>query len=216
MSSICLHHLRDFQCIGEIYGEVREHLKPGGVFLNLDLVNAPTPDLERVRESLEGIVADGHRAGDVISRIRQLATRSDPQKVPVEVNDVIRDVVPLIDSEVRGHDVDLRLDLTPAPALVAADRVQLQQVVINLALNGIEAMSTSNGRPRELVIPVSDMTCEGCEATLRDKLVNLEGVIEVAPSHEDKQVRVVVDGWSGPKRDVVEQTIRRAGYTVAE
>jgi tRNA (cmo5U34)-methyltransferase len=46
VSSICLHHLRDFQCIGEIYGEVREHLKPGGVFLNLDLVNAPTPDLE--------------------------------------------------------------------------------------------------------------------------------------------------------------------------
>jgi copper chaperone CopZ len=71
-------------------------------------------------------------------------------------------------------------------------------------------------RPRELLIPVSDMTCEGCESSLRDKLTDLEGVIEVAPSRHDKEVRVIVNGWSGPKRDTIEQTIRRAGYTVAE
>src|SRR5262249_36255776 len=112
----------------------------------------PKPNLERAREALEAIVAEGHRASDVIQHIRQLATRSGPQRMPVDVNDVIRRVVPLIDSKVRSQDVELRLDLTPAPAPVAADRVQLQQVVINLALNGIEAMSTAHGRPRELVI----------------------------------------------------------------
>jgi copper chaperone CopZ len=71
-------------------------------------------------------------------------------------------------------------------------------------------------RPRELVIPVSDMTCEGCEKNLHDKLVELDGVIEVAPSRNEKEVRVVVDGWSGPEQNAIEQTIRRAGYTVAE
>jgi copper chaperone CopZ len=71
-------------------------------------------------------------------------------------------------------------------------------------------------RPRELVIPVSDMTCEGCEVSLRDKLTEMDGVLEVAPSRQDKEVRIVVDGWSGPKRDAIETTIRRAGYTVVD
>ena len=71
-------------------------------------------------------------------------------------------------------------------------------------------------RPRELVIPVSDMTCEGCETSLRDKLTALAGVIEVAPSREEKEVRLLVDGWSGPERDTIENTIRRAGYTIVE
>ena len=71
-------------------------------------------------------------------------------------------------------------------------------------------------RPRELVIPVSDMTCEGCETSLRDKLTALAGVIEVAPSREEKEVRLLVDGWSGPERDTIENTIRRAGYTIIE
>src|SRR5262249_7167079 len=153
-----LAHVTRVTMLGEMMASIAHEIKQplaamvADANASLNWLAAPTPALERVRESLEAIVADGHRAGDVIQRIRQLATRSGPQKVPVEVNDVIRDVVPLIDSEVRGHDVDLRLDLTPAPAPVAADRVQLQQVVINLALNGIEAMSSANGRPRELVI----------------------------------------------------------------
>jgi copper chaperone CopZ len=85
-------------------------------------------------------------------------------------------------------------------------------ILLIAAITWVEAAH----RPRELVIPVSDMTCEGCETSLRDKLAKLEGVIEVAPSRQDKEVRVVVDGWSGPERDAIEQTIRRAGYSVAE
>ncbi len=71
-------------------------------------------------------------------------------------------------------------------------------------------------RPRELIIPVSDITCEGCESTLRKKLAEMPGVTEVAPSHQEKRVRVVVDGWSGPERETIEAAIRRAGYTVVE
>ncbi len=71
-------------------------------------------------------------------------------------------------------------------------------------------------RPRELVIPVSDMTCEGCESTLRKRLADLPGVTDVAPSHQEKQVRVVVNGWTGPDRETIEAAIRRAGYTVVD
>jgi C4-dicarboxylate-specific signal transduction histidine kinase len=88
----------------------------------------------------------------VIQRIRQLAKKTDPQKARLDVNDVIRDVVLLIGSEVRSHEVSLRIDLAPALPPVLADRIQLQQVLINVVMNGIEAMASVDGRSRELVI----------------------------------------------------------------
>ena len=89
---------------------------------------------------------------DVIQRIRQLATKRGPEKGRVDVNDVIRDVVPLIDTELRGHEVALRMDLASALPSILADRVELQQVLINFVMNGIEAMMCIDDRPRELEI----------------------------------------------------------------
>jgi len=88
----------------------------------------------------------------VIQRIRQLVTKTDPQRARLDVNDVIRDVLPLVRSEVRGHNVSFQLDLGPALPAVLGDRVQLQQVLINLVMNGIEAMASVEDRPRKLVI----------------------------------------------------------------
>ena len=119
---------------------------------SLNWLTAATPDLGSAREALHAIVKDGHRAADVIQRIRQLATRSGPHKARLDVNDVIRDVVPLIGTEVRSHAVSLRLDLASALPPVLADRVQLQQVVINFVMNAIEAMASVADRPRQLVI----------------------------------------------------------------
>jgi PAS domain S-box-containing protein len=119
---------------------------------SLNWLAAAHPNLDLVREALTAVVSDGHRAGNVIQRIRQLATKSDPQRVRVDVNDVVRDVLALVRSEVRDHDVALRLDLGPGVPPVIGDRVQLQQVLINLVMNGIEAMETVADRPRELVI----------------------------------------------------------------
>src|SRR5882672_2952639 len=113
---------------------------------------AADPDLEQVRDVLDAIVAEGHRAGDVIQRIRQLATKTDPCRTPLDLNDVIRCVVPLILAEVRHHQVSLRLELAPALPSVLGDRVQVQQVIINLVINGIEAMTAVTDRTRELVI----------------------------------------------------------------
>ena len=119
---------------------------------SLNWLTAATPDLDSAREALHAIVQDGHRAADVIQRIRQLATRTGPQKARLDVNDVIRDVVPLIGTEVRSHAVSLRLDLASALPPVLADRVQLQQVLINFVMNAIEAMASVADRPRQLVI----------------------------------------------------------------
>ncbi len=119
---------------------------------SLNWLAASPPDLDNVRVALDAIVKDGHRAADVIQRVRGLATRTGPQKARLAVNDVIRDIVPLIDTELRNHQVSLRLDLAPALAPVLGDRVQLQQVLINFVMNGIEAMTSIDDRPRELRI----------------------------------------------------------------
>src|SRR5260370_14775473 len=119
---------------------------------SLNWLAASPPDLGSGREGRDGIVKDGHRAADVIQRIRQLATKTSPQKARLDVNDVIRDVVPLIGTEMRGHEVSLRIDLAPALPPVLADRVQLQQVLINFVMNGIAAMASVGGRSRARVV----------------------------------------------------------------
>jgi len=101
---------------------------------------------------LNAIVTEGHRAGDVIQRIRQLATKTAPCRGPLDLNDVIRGVIPLILTEMRHHQVSLRMELAPALPSVLGDRVQVQQVIINLMINGIEAMTPVADRTRELVI----------------------------------------------------------------
>jgi len=119
---------------------------------SLNWLAASHPDLGSVRDALDAIVKDGHRAAEVIQRIRQLATKTGPPKGRVDVNDVIRDIVPLIGSEVRSQAVSLRIDLAATLPPVLADRVQLQQVIINFVINGIEAMASVDDRSRELVI----------------------------------------------------------------
>jgi len=119
---------------------------------SLNWLAGATPELEMVRDALDAIVKDGLRAADVIQRIRQLATKTDPRRATVDINDVIRDVAALVRTEVLRHQVSLRVELAPAMPLVLADRVQLQQVIINFVMNGIEAMASVEDRPRELVV----------------------------------------------------------------
>jgi PAS domain S-box-containing protein len=119
---------------------------------SLNWLAAVHPDLDMVRDALAAIVKDGHRAADVIQRIRQLTTKAEPQRARLDVNHVIRDVIPLLHSEMLGHQASLQLDLAPGLRPVLGDRVQLQQVLINLVINGMEAMASIGDRPRELVI----------------------------------------------------------------
>ena len=111
-----------------------------------------TPDLDAARRSVEWVINDGNRASEVIRRVRALANKTDIEKVPLDVNDVVREVIALVQRELISHQVSLRTELAPALPTILGDRVQLQQVIINLVMNGIEAMQSVTDRPRELVI----------------------------------------------------------------
>ena len=110
------------------------------------------PDLTEARGTLQAIIKDGARAGDVIQRVRALANKTTEQKAPLDINEVVNEVVSLVQHELLRHRILLRLELAPALPLVLGDRIQLQQVVINLVINGIEAMASVTDRPRELMI----------------------------------------------------------------
>ena len=110
------------------------------------------PDLAEVRQSATWIIKDSHRASGVIQRIRALANKADVQRTPLDINDVIDEVISVIRHEVFSHGVSLRQELASALPPVLGDRVQLQQVIMNLVMNGIQAMSPVTGRQRELRI----------------------------------------------------------------
>lgn len=118
----------------------------------LNWLDADHPDIDGIREALAGVMTEGYRAAEVIGRIRALCRRSDPHRERLDINDVIREVVLLARHEVLGHRVSLRTDLASALPAVLGDRVQLQQVLINLVMNGMEAMELVMDRPRELLI----------------------------------------------------------------
>jgi signal transduction histidine kinase len=111
-----------------------------------------TPDVDAACRSLEWIIDDGNRASEVIRRVRALANKTSIEKVPLDVNDVVRETIALVRRELISHRVTLRTELTPALPIILGDRVQLQQVIINLVMNGAEAMQSVTDRPRELVI----------------------------------------------------------------
>jgi PAS domain S-box-containing protein len=111
-----------------------------------------TPDLVAARRSVEWVINDSCRASEVIRRVRALAKKSDIEKVPLEVNDVVREAIMLVSRELSSQLVSLRTDLAPSLPMILGDRVQLQQVIINLMMNGIDAMQPITDRQRELVI----------------------------------------------------------------
>jgi C4-dicarboxylate-specific signal transduction histidine kinase len=110
------------------------------------------PDLDEARGAVVRIVGDADRASQVIGRIRALSQKTNPQKTALSLNEVINDVVLLVRREVQSDQVSLQLDLAADLPPVLGDRVQLQQVIINLLINAIQAMATVTDRPRTLLI----------------------------------------------------------------
>jgi PAS domain S-box-containing protein len=110
------------------------------------------PDLNDVRGAVEWIVKDGNRAGDVIQRVRTLTKKTEGHRAKLDVNDAVDDVLVLLQRELLAHRISVQRDLAAGLPSVVADRVQLQQVIINLTMNAIEAMQAVAGRARRLTI----------------------------------------------------------------
>jgi two-component system, LuxR family, sensor kinase FixL len=113
---------------------------------------ARPPNVDEARLSLEAIAANGHRVGEIVSRIRGLAKKAPPRRESVDVNGVIREVVALSQTKLTRHRVHLVSRLADKMPRVMADSLQLQQVVLNLLVNAVEAMDGVADRPRELTI----------------------------------------------------------------
>ena len=116
---------------------------------------ATLPDLDGARRSVEWIIDDGNRASEVIRRVRALAKKTDIEKVALDVNDVVRETIPLVQRELISHQVLLRMELAPTLPKILGDRVQLQQVIINLVMNGIESMQSVLDRPARTGGPIA-------------------------------------------------------------
>jgi signal transduction histidine kinase len=110
------------------------------------------PELEEVRQALNSIVKDGNHASEVIDRIRALIKKAPPRKDRFEINGAIRDVIELTHTEVVKNAISLTTELEDCLPIVQGDRVQLQQVILNLIINAIEAMSGVGEGTRELLI----------------------------------------------------------------
>ena len=134
--------------------EINQPLAAIGADANacLHWLAADRPDLDSVQEALTAIVKDGHRAGEVITRIRTLLARSPLAHEPCDLTGVIRDVLPLVGSEIGRHGILLQTSLAPDLPQVMGDRIQLQQVLLNLLLNAVEAVREVPPERRRLVV----------------------------------------------------------------
>ena len=119
---------------------------------SLRQLESATPNPDELRAAITEIVSDGTRASAVISRIRSLLMKGTPMRAELNINQIIHDVSILLRNDLSRNHVSLRTNLAADLPLVPGDSVQLQQVLINLIMNAVEAMRTSTGRTRELLI----------------------------------------------------------------
>jgi signal transduction histidine kinase len=153
-----LAHIGRVSAMGELTASLAHELsQPLTAILNNAeavqcLLAGSAVNLELVREALEDIVADDKRAGDIIRRLRVLLKKGDLEFAWLDANEVVSEVAWLVRSDAVGRNVGMRLDLAPDLPNVRGDRVQLQQVVLNLVLNGFDAMREPGSGDRTLVI----------------------------------------------------------------
>jgi PAS domain S-box-containing protein len=129
---------------------------------------AQPPNLEEVRRDLGFIVESGVRASEVIDRIRALVKKAPPRKDKVDINEAILEVIALTQNEMANNIISVRTQLAEALPAIQGDRVQLEQVILNLLINAIEAMSGTSEGPRELLINTAKTDSEGVLVTVRD------------------------------------------------
>jgi PAS domain S-box-containing protein len=133
----------------------------------------PAPDLEEVRQAVDDIAKAGTRAGEIISRVGSLLKKTAPERRPLDINQVIHEVLALIPKELEKQHVSVEMELEAAPPPVLGDRVQLQQVLLNLIMNGMEAMNSVSDRPRVLML-LSHTRASELEVTVQDSGTGLD------------------------------------------
>jgi PAS domain S-box-containing protein len=153
-----LAHVSRVSTLGQMAASIAHEINQplAGIVINgnasLRWLAGEPPNLHEAREATRRIVRDGQRAGDVITRLRSLFQRGGPLKERLRMNDVVEEVIAITRGEVQKGGATIRTQLSDDLPSVVGDRVQLQQLVLNLIMNAVEAMSGVQDRPREIVI----------------------------------------------------------------
>jgi two-component system, LuxR family, sensor kinase FixL len=132
-----------------------------------------SPDLDEARAAVERIIHDGHRASEVIGRVRALVKKSPPRKDWLDINETILEVIALARSDVHGNRVALQTNLSDDVPLMLGDRIQLQQVILNLIVNAIEAVSGVSDGPREILVSSGKYESNGVVVAVQDSGIGL-------------------------------------------
>jgi PAS domain S-box-containing protein len=169
-----LAHVMRVTSLGELTASIAHEVNQplGAVVANaeacLGWLDRESPDLNEAHAAIERIVRDGHRAGEVIRRVRALIKRTDTQMMPLDVNEIVSEAMNIIEHELLRHRVSHRMELSSDLPVVLGDRIQLQQVLLNLIINGIEAMQPITDRQRELVIRSEQDETQQVQVTVMD------------------------------------------------
>jgi len=153
-----LAHVTRVMTIGELVASIAHEVNQplGAIVTNghacVRLLSRDVLDLDKSREVVGRMIEDGMRASEVIKRIRDLLHKTPVEKATVNINETIQEVIALVSSDVLRSKVELKAELADDLPPVTGDRIQLQQVILNLILNGKEAMSEEPSHPRELLV----------------------------------------------------------------
>ena len=175
-----LAHINRVSIMGELTASIAHEVNQplSGVVSNgsacLRWLAGDTPNIEEARETARRIVRDGKRAAEIIGRIRALTKRTATPREKLDLNETIREILPLVGDEAKKKSVMIRTCFADDVFPVLGDRVQLQQVMLNLIMNGIEAMNTVTGRAREILITSRNTDPDQVEVTVEDSGTGLD------------------------------------------
>jgi C4-dicarboxylate-specific signal transduction histidine kinase len=177
-----LVHVARVTTLGELTAAIAHEVnQPLGAlvmsgYAGLRLLAAEPPDLDEARSALNEMIDCGVRAGEVISRLRALVKKSPARRELLDINDAIKDVIVLVGAEAKRNRVSLQTELSDDLPLVLGDRIQLQQVILNLIMNGIEAMRGTDQPQRKVVVASTEDGCKNVLVEVRDSGAGLQGV----------------------------------------
>jgi PAS domain S-box-containing protein len=153
-----LAHVTRVTTLGEMSASIAHEINQplAAILLNaeatLRLLSRDVPDSQEARAAIADVIKDAHRAGEVIRRIRDFSKKAHPQMMQLNINEVVEEAVKLVRHEALQHGVTIRFEFASGLPPVRGDRIQLQQVIVNLAVNGMEAMTSVQDRERVLMV----------------------------------------------------------------
>ena len=175
-----LAHINRTTTLGELTASIAHEVNQPLAAIVIDgevclmLLGRDQPDTLELRDALHRMIGSSKRASGIIQRLRALYKKADPHKAPIDIKNLIAEVIPLLQHDLRSHGVSLQTEMTPSRLSILGDRIQLQQVLMNLVLNGMEAITSVTDGRRELLIRSSRNGADEVILAVRDTGIGID------------------------------------------